>query len=74
LITGVKHGRMVYLYADATTCKCMYLGSEKASQRYRRFAIEKQIAREELYSEQMNTNMDMDWGMWGPWGFDGPME
>jgi hypothetical protein len=74
LITGAKDGRMIYLYADATACKCMYVGNEKAYQRYRRFALEKQIAREELYSAQTNADMNMDWGMWGPWGFDGPME
>jgi hypothetical protein len=74
LITGVKDGRMIYLYADATTCKCMYVGNEKAYQRYQRFALEKQIAREELYTAQTNWDMGMDWGMWGPWGIDGPME
>jgi hypothetical protein len=52
----------------------MYLGNEKAYQHYRRFALEKQIAREELYTAQTNWDMNMDWGMWGPWGFDGPME
>ncbi len=74
VMPGVKNGRMIYLYADATACKCMYLGNEKAYQRFQRFALEKQIAREELYSAQTTTNMDMDWGMWGPWGFDEPME
>ena len=74
LITGVKDGKMIYLYADATACKCLYLGNEKAYQRYQRFALEKQIAREELYTAQTNADMDMDWGIWGPWGFDMPME
>ena len=74
LMTGVKDGKMIYLYADATACKCLYLGNEKAYQRYQRFALEKQIAREELYTAQANADMDMDWGMWGPWGFDMPME
>jgi hypothetical protein len=74
LIAGVKDGKMIYLYADATACKCMYVGSEKAYQRYRRFALEKQVAREELYTAQTNWDMNMDWGMWGPWGFAEPME
>ena len=74
LTAGVKDGKTVYLYADATTCKCLYLGNEKAYQRYQRFALEKQIAREELYTAQTNWDMGMDWGMWGPWGFDGPMQ
>lgn len=74
VMAGVKDGRLIYLYADATACKCLYLGNEKAYQRYQRFALEKQIAREELYSAQTTTDMDMDGGMWGPWGFDVPME
>jgi hypothetical protein len=74
LSTGFKDGKMFYLYADATTCKCLYVGNEKAYQRYQRFAMEKQLAREELYTAQTNWDMNMDWGMWGPWGFDGPME
>jgi hypothetical protein len=50
-----------YVYADAKYCKCMYVGTEMAYDRYQRIAIKKQVANEEL-------NASMDWGAWGGWG------
>jgi hypothetical protein len=74
LVSRVKDGRTIYSYADASTCKCLYVGGEKAYQRYQKLAVEKQIAADRLRAAQMNQEMEMDWGMWGPWGYDWPME
>jgi hypothetical protein len=64
-----KHDDSVrYVYADATTCKCLYAGSEKAYQRYQQLALKHQEAQDRLRAAQMNEAASMDWGIWGPWG------
>jgi hypothetical protein len=47
---------------------------KEAYQNYQQLALEKKVAWEELYSSQTVNDMQMDWGMWGPWGYDGPMQ
>ena len=74
IVPRALDGKVLYFYADAATCKCLYVGSEKAYQRYQRFAVEKQIAAEQAMAAETNWDMGMDWGMWGPWGVDGPMD
>ena len=52
-----------YVYADAKYCKCMYVGTEQAYDRYQNIAINKQVAEEEV---DASANWD-GWGDWGPW-------
>ena len=59
-----RNGKIVYLYSDPTVCHCLYIGSEAAYQQYRRLALQKQIADEQVMAAQMN----MDTWNWGPWG------
>jgi hypothetical protein len=66
IVTRVKDGRVVYLYADPDFCKCLYFGNQEQYARYRQLAIEKQIAQEQIEAAQMNESAAMDWGMWGP--------
>ncbi len=68
-----REGKVVYLFADATTCHCLYVGSEKAYYRYQRLVQEKQLAYEQSIAGTMNPGGDLDWRMWGPWDVDGPM-
>ena len=63
-----RDGKPYYIYADATNCKCLYVGTEKAYQRYQKLAIEQQIAEEQRNAAEMNQMSAMNWGMWGPWG------
>jgi hypothetical protein len=70
LMARAKDDKIVYFYADAATCQCLYLGNEKAYQRYQKLAVEKQIANEQAMAAQTNMDMEMDWGMLGPWGGD----
>lgn len=63
-----KDGSVFYMYADATTCKCIYVGTEEAYQRYQKIVVEQKIAENQQMAAQMNQNAAMDWGMWGPWG------
>lgn len=61
-------GRNIYIYADAEFCKCVYVGSEEAYQRYQQLALQKKIANERMQAAEMNQDAAMDWGAWGPWG------
>ena len=66
LVPHEKDGQVYYVYADATTCQCVYWGDEAAYQRYQQFAVQQQIADEQRMAAQMNQNAAMNWGMWGP--------
>lgn len=66
LVPHQKDGGIVYVYADATTCKCVYAGSEADYQRYQQLAVQKQIADDQRMAAEMNENAAMNWGMWGP--------
>jgi hypothetical protein len=62
-----RNGKLYYVYADKS-CGCLYVGTEKAYQRYQRMAEEMQIAKENREAAQMNSDASLDWDMWGPWG------
>ena len=65
-------GKVYYVYADATSCKCLYVGDEKAYGIYQKLALQKNIADEQRRAAEINTNASMNWGLWGPWGPWGP--
>lgn len=69
LVPHEKDGTVYYVYADATTCKCLYWGNEESYQRYQQLALQQQIADEQQSAAMMNQNAAMNWGMWGmgPW-------
>ena len=66
LVPMQREGETVYVYADPDFCKCLYVGRQENYDRYRRMAIEKQIAQEHVEAAEMNESAAMDWGMWGP--------
>jgi uncharacterized protein YdbL (DUF1318 family) len=66
LVPHEKDGQIYYVYADATTFKCVYWGNEAAYQRYQQYALQQEIADEQRMAAQMNQNAAMNWGMWGP--------
>jgi hypothetical protein len=72
LVPHQHEGKPYYVYADATSCQCIYIGNEKAYQRYQNLALQKQIADEQRMAAEMNANASMNWGLWGPWGPWGP--
>jgi hypothetical protein len=67
LVPYPRNGKVYYLYADALSCKCLYVGDEKAYQRFQQLALEQRIADEEREAAAMNEQAAMNWGMWGPW-------
>jgi len=56
-------GRNRFVWADATYCKCIYVGTQAAYDRYQRLALRQQTAENE---EAASMNWDA-WGGWGPW-------
>jgi len=63
-------GRVFYMYADANYCKCLYVGTEKAYQRYQELVIQLETAHDQLKAAEIarQTPVYMDWDVWGPWG------
>ena len=72
LVLHQHDDKIYYVYADATSCKCLYVGNEKAYDRYQKLSIEKNIAEHQRMAAEMNENSAMNWGLWGPWGPWGP--
>ena len=77
LIPTSKDDKVMYFYADAESCKCLYVGSEADYQEYQRLSIQQQVAHEQRRTaetqamnqanlEEMNAAA-MNWGLWGPW-------
>jgi hypothetical protein len=53
---------MRYIYVDASYCKCVYMGSEEAYQRYQKLALDKQVAAEERTIQRRDKPAQMHWG------------
>lgn len=68
LVLHQRDDKIYYVYADATSCKCLYVGNAKAYQRYQKLSIEKNIAENKRMAAEMNENASMNWGLWAPWG------
>jgi hypothetical protein len=66
-----KDGKVVYVYADAKDCKCIYVGNQEDYKQYANITVTQEV----VNSQQMaaaNMNMAaMNWGMWG--GFRRPI-
>jgi hypothetical protein len=57
-------GSNFFVYADAQYCKCVYVGTEAAYDRYQKIAVKQRIARNEEAASMDNWDV---WGAWGPW-------
>lgn len=66
-IRRLQDGRVIYVYADAMDCKCLYHGTQAEYDEYRKLALQAQMARERVDAAEMNQNAAMNWGAWGPW-------
>jgi hypothetical protein len=61
-----KNGINYYVYADATTCQCIYIGQDANYQNYQQLQTQKNIAQEQQMTAEMNENAAMNWDVWGP--------
>jgi hypothetical protein len=64
IIRRVKDGEMVYTYADPYDCQCLLVGNAQQYQEYRRLAVQKQIADEQLQAAEAEEAAAMDVGWW----------
>lgn len=56
-------GQPQFLFADATYCRCLYIGNEAAYQSYQKLSVEQQIAEDQQQAE-LDASMD------SPWAYD----
>ena len=56
-----------YVYADATLCRCLYVGSESALERFQRLAWYRRLDRSQRVAAESGSGAAMDWELWGPW-------
>jgi len=68
LVPQQMDGEPRFVNADANFCKCIYVGTEKAYQRYQGLAIRQEISDSRLAAAQAQESAAMNWGMWGGWG------
>jgi hypothetical protein len=67
LVRHERDGESVWVYADATDCKCMYSGDQGDYDEFEKLRVQQQIADQEEMAAEMNQQAAMNWEMWGPW-------
>ena len=67
VVATTMDGETVFAYADPTTCKCVYVGSEKNYQAYQRLSIQQNIANEQRATAEASEANEMNWNAWGAW-------
>lgn len=64
LIQTDRDGHQIWIYADPTHCKCLYIGGQQEYQKYHNLKVRKNIAETKLDAAQLEST---GWG-WGAWG------
>ena len=64
LIRHQREGKARYLYADAAYCQCLYVGNQKAYQKFQGLALQKQMAEEQRRVERRDQSVEIDWEDW----------
>ena len=57
-------GKVRYIYADPSNCKCAYVGDEAAYKRFQDLAVQRQIAEEDRRAAERDKPAEMDGGGW----------
>lgn len=82
-VQRVKNDKVHYVYADASVCKCLYIGTETAYGQYRKNkqykAEDKKLERdlkrhnndaeEDDLDAQVYSSPYYNWEAWGPWDY-----
>jgi len=58
LVARNKDGQVIYTFADAERCRCLYVGGAKEYAAYQQLAAQHEVSRE----------VDAASAPWGPWG------
>lgn len=65
-------GKPYYVYADATSCNCIYVGPPEAYQRYVDLLVQQGVAENQAKAARADqwaaSAVPMNWGVWGTWG------
>jgi galactose mutarotase-like enzyme len=64
LIRHQHKGKAIYVYVDTTYCQCLYVGDQKAYQKFRGLALQKQITEEQRRAEREDQPAQIDWQDW----------
>jgi len=72
LVPQQHEGKVYFYYADAVSCKCLYVGSEKSYQQFQKLTAQRKMSQDYRWAAQANMDARMNFGMWGPWGPWGP--
>lgn len=72
LVPTTLNGETVFVYADAESCKCVYVGSQANYQEYERLTIRQHVVDEQRATAEdaemaAETNAQMNWDLWGAW-------
>jgi hypothetical protein len=67
LVRHERDGEAVWVYADATDCKCLYSGDQGNYDEFEKLRVQQRIADQEEMAAAMNQQAAMNWEMWGPW-------
>ena len=68
LSSHIRDHQLLYAYPDARYCKCLYVGSEAAYQRYQQLAILDKTHEPARSDAPVNPYAGINWGLWGGWG------
>ncbi|MBW1774262.1 MAG: hypothetical protein JRJ82_15435 [Deltaproteobacteria bacterium] len=62
-----KDGKTIFVYADAKSCKCIYVGDEEAYQEFSQMLEQKKMQDMDRMIAEENRDASMNWALWGPW-------
>jgi len=58
--------RLVYVWADAAICQCLYVGNEAQFQKYERLGLEQKLDQERRTAAEENEAASLFSETWGP--------
>ncbi len=64
LVSGTVHGRLLFAYKQPEK-GIVYVGNEANYQRYQAYALQRNIAQQQVMAAQMNQAAMMRWSYWG---------
>jgi hypothetical protein len=53
-----------YVYVDPDSCRCLFVGDDRAYKEYRRLATEQRVAAQRLEAAELNGDAGFDWNGW----------
>lgn len=66
ILPRTKDGTLYFLYADAKTCGCLYVGNQANYDAYQKLAVQREmaIANQEAALDA-EESAELNWGAWG---------